>query len=325
MRKRTCVALVLGTAIQSLAAADQKPFRVSLPGKSWALEIEVPGFLPETNKLMPDGRWYLLGKGANGVVLSVFLERTPQPANMEGCKHGLKERKNAAASRLKAIDYRESTPGDMALLEYLIPEFGGAPVQQENAFACLAKEDVYADIHLSKTQFKREDEPLFASVLRTIRIVDVANSPQGSIDYLKQGSAYYLQGQYAKAIPAYQKALDLEKQDRKLEAKLWHVLVDNLAMSYGISGDLKSAEDVLAYGISVDPKYPMFYYNMACVSAERNDLDGTIKYLTTAFGYKSNVLPGEAMPDPRKDDSFQRFLNDEKFQKLVDSFSAPAR
>jgi hypothetical protein len=78
-------------------------------------------------------------------------------------------------------------------------------------------------------------------------------------------------------------------------------------MAYGIAGDLKSAEEVFQYRISNDPTKPIFYYNMACVSAERNDLDNTMQYLTTAFGFEQNIIPGEKIPGPRKDDSFQRF------------------
>ena len=134
-----------------------------------------------------------------------------------------------------------------------------------------------------------------------------------------EGSKYFLNNQFDKAIGPYQKALDLEKNDRKLESKLWRTLIDNLGMAYGITGDLKSAEDVFQYGISKDPTYPIFYYNMACTYAERNDLDNTVKYLKTAFEYKQNITPGEQMPDPSKDDSFQRFMQDEKFRKLIES------
>jgi hypothetical protein len=47
-----------------------------------------------------------------------------------------------------------------------------------------------------------------------------------------------------------------------LEEKLWYVLVDNLAMAYGITNDLENSQKVVAYGISRDPSYPLFYYNM---------------------------------------------------------------
>ena len=84
------------------------------------------------------------------------------------------------------------------------------------------------------------------------------------MELMQEGSALYLRGDYKKAIGPYQKALDLEKQKRTLEQNLWRVLVDNLGMSYGISGNLKIAKETFEYGISEDPEYPMFYYNMAC-------------------------------------------------------------
>ena len=60
-------------------------------------------------------------------------------------------------------------------------------------------------------------------------------------------------------------------------------MVDNLGMAYGISGDLKKAKDTFEYGLSKDPKYPMFNYNMACTFAEMNDVDKAISYLQQAF------------------------------------------
>jgi len=57
----------------------------------------------------------------------------------------------------------------------------------------------------------------------------------------------------------------------------------------------------------------MFHYNMACTYAEMNDMEKTIVYLKQAFEYKENMIKGERMPDPWTDDSFQRFINNEKF------------
>ena len=44
-----------------------------------------------------------------------------------------------------------------------------------------------------------------------------------------------------------------------------------------------------------------------------NDMEKTIVYLKQAFEYKENMIKGERMPDPWTDDSFQRFINNEKF------------
>jgi len=134
-----------------------------------------------------------------------------------------------------------------------------------------------------------------------------------TLEYMRQGSVFYLQRDFKRAIPSYQKAVNLEKEKSTLDRTLWRVLVDNLGMAYGISGDLKKAKDTFEYGLSKDPKYPMFHYNMACTYAEMNDPDKAIVYLKQAFEHKENMIKGEQMPDPWTDSSFRRFMNNDKF------------
>jgi tetratricopeptide (TPR) repeat protein len=144
------------------------------------------------------------------------------------------------------------------------------------------------------------------------------NSDKNTVMALMQeGSEYFLKHDFEKAIVPYQKALDLEKEKRTLDKTLWKVLVDNLGMSYGISGDLDKAKETFEYGISKDPDYPMFYYNLACTYGEKDDLDKAIENLKLAFARRENMIPGEQMPDPATDSSFQRFVNDEKFKAAL--------
>ena len=137
------------------------------------------------------------------------------------------------------------------------------------------------------------------------------------MELMQEGSAHYLRGDFKKAIGPYQKALDLEKQKRTLEHNLWRVLVDNLGMSYGISGNLKVAKDTFEYGVSEDPEYPMFYYNVACTYGEMDNMEKAIDYLRLAFARKDNMIPGEKFPDPARDSSFARFADNEKFKAAL--------
>lgn len=138
---------------------------------------------------------------------------------------------------------------------------------------------------------------------------------------IERGSKYFLIGEYKKAITPYQKALDREKANPTLGESVWRVVVDNLGMAYGISGDLEKAKSTFEYGLSKDPKYPMFHYNMACTFAEMNDVDKAIEYLKQAFQFKDNMIKGEKFPDPWTDDSFQRFMNNEKFVAALKEMS----
>jgi len=142
---------------------------------------------------------------------------------------------------------------------------------------------------------------------------DLKKGDPETLKLMEQASRFYLEGEYQRAIPPYQKALDREKSNRTLSDTMWRVLVDNLGMSYGISGDLKKAKETFEYGLDKDPKYPLFHYNMACTYAEMNDVDKTIEYLKQAFQYKDNMIKGENFPNPWTDDSFQRFMKNDKF------------
>jgi tetratricopeptide (TPR) repeat protein len=150
--------------------------------------------------------------------------------------------------------------------------------------------------------------------------VGFAASPQGektAMDYLGEASAHYRDGDFKKAIPLYQKAFDLEKEHPTLSKTFWKVLIDNFGISYGITGELKQAKEIFEYGISKDPAYPLFYYNLACTYGEMKDRDKAIEYLKLAFERKKNIIEGEQMPDPSTDSSFQRFMKDEKFLKAL--------
>ncbi len=131
-----------------------------------------------------------------------------------------------------------------------------------------------------------------------------------------QGGALFIQhdqASYAKAIVPYSRALQMEKQRRTLTRTAWLILIDNLGMAYGITGDLHKATETFEYGLTKEPKYPMFYYLLADAYAEMNDESRAITNLNRAFTLRGNVISGEALPDPSTDDSFQRFMHDQRF------------
>jgi len=323
----------LSPAALPQAAQPQEKLLISYPGKPWAVEIDSPGFVVERSARQPDGRQYFLANNpVTGLVLSAMLEKGNGPADRKTCPDYLRNRVKSLPAGITASDIRSSETADIAIIEYLIPVAQKIPVHQKNFVACLTNDDVYVDIHLSKVQFHDSDESLFTDVLKKTRIADVgpsapvnpsshsASAPaENTMDYLQEGSRYYLASDFRRAIGPYQAALDLEKKNPQLDHTTWRVLVDNLGMAYGITGDLSHAEDTFNYGLSKDPVYPMFYYNLACVSAERNDMDKTIDFLKKAFALKAHAIPDEGMPDPRQDDSFQRFMPNDRFRRFVDS------
>jgi len=145
----------------------------------------------------------------------------------------------------------------------------------------------------------------------------MVGSDSAIVEDIGRASDAYMAGHLDKAIPLYRSVYDREKSHRTLTPAFWRVLVDNLGMAYGITGNLDSAEAVFRYGIQSDSTYPLFYYNLACTYAERGDLDQAIAHLTHAYAYKENMMKGEEFPDPASDDSFKKFLGIRQFKDFL--------
>lgn len=199
----------------------------------------------------------------------------------------------------------------MALVEYLVKAYKGQELNQKHVNAYLARPDYCIDIHLSKTNYKAKDQQSFNVIFNNIKIEE--NYKPTSLMLYQFGNIFYRQKKFSEAATYYQQALNLEISNQAMPRKLWLVLVDQLGMSYGISGSIEKAKDVFKAAISKEPTYPMFYYNLACAYAESNDLDETIKNLKLAYKYKNNMLQGESFPEPKNDSSFKRFLNNNAF------------
>lgn len=131
------------------------------------------------------------------------------------------------------------------------------------------------------------------------------------------GQTLFKEEKYADAVGPYDKARTLEKDGKRLSVDQHRILIDQLAMSYGISGRLNKAHGLLDEAVSQDPEYPLNYYNLACVFAEEGDESKMLANLALAFQHKDHLVTGEQMPDPRLDPSFQKYVRDAKFLKLT--------
>lgn len=320
--KTAALALVLLALSHAPAHARQgggDVRRISIPGEKWAMEVALPGFAVEQDEVRGDGkgRRIMAGNEARGYVVSIFLE--PVPGGRTAAQLRDWDASGYKESPLKPTDFKSAEYKQIPTLEYMIKEFQGQPINQKHLNAYIVHGGFWAHIHLSKVGWRAGDEKLFHEMVDSVKFTDGGGEAAGepakdeSMKLLGEGSALFLRGDYKAAAAPYARALELEKQGPRLPRDLWRVLVDNLTMSYGISGDLKRAKETAEYGLSKDPDYPMFHYLMANTYAEMGDLDNTILYLKQAFARRKNMIRGERMPDPAADDSFKRFMQNEKF------------
>jgi tetratricopeptide (TPR) repeat protein len=187
-------------------------------------------------------------------------------------------------------------------------------IDQQNLLAVAASATACAEIHISKTSYKPADDAAMAALLDGFKFEP--DYEPTSQDYFVLATFYYqVFKSYESAAVYYQRVLDTfpvqaSRNDRR-------VIIDQLSMSYGISGDLKKSRAVNEDAIKSDPGYPLYYYNLACADAEQGKVKDAQMHLQQAFERKGNLIAGEKMPDPAKDDSILKLKKNKEFWDFV--------
>ena len=285
---------------------------LTLPDISWSLEIAVSGFTIKEKKIndRADGAMLMAENAQTRVSLSAFIEKAAKPGDSKACREHYWKLTKRSPLKMKEVRMYESGP--MAIVEYLIPEVGTVKVNQKHINAYLAVGDYWIDVHLSQISFKPGTEDPFSSILEHIGINE-SYVPTAK-EHFGYASYYYLKEDYAKATKHYERVVDREKPETTLSRDIWRVAVDQLGMSYGLNGESAKAKGVFEWAITKDPEYPLFYYNLACASAELGSPEEALRNLRLAYQYKGNMLSGESFPDPKKDPSFKKYLKDKRFR-----------
>lgn len=315
--KKTVLFLLLAST-WALAQSDRDVIRMAVPDTPGRLELNL-GHVPITYVLRPDGKEVQLqtSQAANGVIVSAFLQRVdfvPSPAECR--KQWWTPTPQVAEGQRINVKLTESAP--FARVDYDVPEFRGQRVDQHSVHVYLGGGQVCAEVHLSRVQYTPADEALFDAVLATVKLDPAAPALASSLEAFQKGSRFYLDQNWSMAATFYQRALDLEKQNRILPDAYFKVLIDNLGIAYGLSDNLPKAKATFDYGLSQDPTYPLFHYNLACYYGEQGNMNAAIGELRLAYKYKANLIPGEnEMPDPLQDDSFRSFASDPTFRSAV--------
>jgi len=284
---------------------------LALPDLEWAVEIRSPGFEVRKRSVQPRERRasFQASHEKSGLMVSAFL----LPSSGKDAK-AWRDGEWPSKRREGLNNFLTAELDDAAIVWYRL-DYPDLNARGLHSHIYRTKGGMAVEVHISKLPFKDGDEADFEQIFGAIRFLEPYDYE--AWEGIKVGSYYYQRHDLRSAIVHYGKALEHEKKRRTLPRDLWRVLVDNLGMAYGISGDLARAKETFEYGLSVEPAYPMFYYNMACTYAEMGQLDTALESLRKAYEHRGNMIAGERLPDPSRDSSFKRFVNDPKFQVAV--------
>jgi len=201
IRSLMLAAVLSGTATALAPQPAENTVRIGIPGVKGALEVNV-GPTSWSEDLTEDGREIqikAMGR-ADHLLLTAFLQRVKFPASAERCRKEWWPKTKKVKMQHK--DLQESSIKDgIALVEFMVPEFRGRKVGAKNVHAYLGSRDLCAEVHLSKAEFKPDDQQLFDAVLATTRLLPDEPEPKepNSVLHIFTANKLYIRNDYANA------------------------------------------------------------------------------------------------------------------------------
>ncbi len=167
------ILIVLGFPIPALADLTETDgrFGISVPGTTWVLSFPSQGYTVHVSRHRPDGRgvYYMFVHASNGLNASVYLEPTRVCQTALACRDYYWEHRDSSMSNAQGVNRFERN--GFALLEFLVPELAGQPIQQYHVSGHLVRDGYWIDLHLSKVLYTPKDRQLFLDFVDGLVIV----------------------------------------------------------------------------------------------------------------------------------------------------------
>ena len=312
-----CVGAGTSLAQNSVAEGD---FQLALPSHTGQLAWHAEGFKVIESSAQQNGNEIgLRGKDAPGRLAFLgflFLFSDQAPLTSAKCRDGVMEPEKKSNPGLRILANSEIARPDgqqIALVRYTSEDRNKKTTYMTRGF--VAAGDLCGDLEFyGDAPNDKELQKIFASFR-----LDPQYAPQFQ-DLLLYAQVLYGHRMYKAAAPIFEQALSRLKDDDAPQTRtMRRVTTDQAGMAYGMSGDVAKARTIFVAAIAKDPDYPLYYYNLACADAEQKNLKDAEQHLQQAFARKANVISGEKIPDPTKDDSFLQHRDNKEFWKFVET------
>lgn len=321
--------LLVGVAASSYAQTmPSAEFKLALAQHSGQLRWRADGFRIIEMSAKPNDREIgIRGQDASGRLTFLgFLFLVPEqaPFTAAKCRDGAVEPEKKGNPTFKMLESSEiSGPGGrpVSIVAYSSRAKDGTTWYTVRGFVAVA--DVCGDLEFYAKQPIGVSDPDLAKVFSSYAL-DEHYRPTFA-DGFVYAQTLYRAGLFKAAAPIFEIALARLVDDPAPLPSVEiarRVTTDQAGMSYGIAGETAKARAMFEKAIATDPEYPMYYYNLACADAQERKLRDAQRHLQAAFERKANMIPGEPIPDPTKDDSFLPFKRNKEFWSVLEKLQA---
>jgi len=325
MFPRTFLFLLFTVAAVAQTKTATEPLNLVMPTGAGRIVLpSIPDFVPESVTVYDDGQRPVVkfvNKKTNVIVSYILFHNLSGNPTAQGCSDDamrpIIRELGPAISKLIQSPAANKSDFSPVVTSYFIDSIQGIKIQQQNVYGFLGDAKTCAEMHISKATYAAADAALLTAALTTFQ-ADLSYTPLAK-DYFRIATILFKNAPET-AAPYYSSALAaIPVNPSTLQIR--RITTDQLAMSLGRSGKLQQSHTLLESAIAGDPDYPLNYYNLACADAEQGNAASAKLNLQLAYDHRANMLPGEAFPDPAKDDSFLKLKKNKAFWDFVQSIS----
>ena len=303
-------------------APSDSSFKLALPHHPGQLKWSANGFTIIQSSAKPNGNEIgIRGQDeSHRLAFLGFLFVFPEQAPLTSlkCRDGvLGPAEKGHTSLTIGSTGQTASPGSLpvAWVTYTAKGANGL-VYSVRAFVATA--DICGDLEFYSAKPISADDLNVKTILASYQL-DEHYTPKFA-DTFVYAQLLYKSQQYSTAAPMFEEALGKLKDEPRAATKDGkRVLVDQAGMAYGMSGKTGKSREIFQKAVAEDPDYPLYYYNLACADAEENKLADARLHLQQAFARKSNLIAGETMPEPTKDNSFLPHRGNQDFWMFLQS------
>jgi tetratricopeptide (TPR) repeat protein len=316
-RITTCLMWLFMVALPGGAQSivNNGSFTLALPSHKGQLTWKASGFTLAQVSAKPNSAevGVRANDASNQFSLLGFLFLFPDQAPMTSakCRDGVMEpmkKSNPTIQIAASTQMARSEGPPLELVAYVAEGQGGKLVYSVRGF--LAVDALCGDLEIYGNDVSVISDPSLKKMWDSYHL-DPQYVPKFN-DVFAYAQILYDNHMYEAAAPIFEQAL-AKLKDVNDQTRWRRVATDQAGMAYGLAGDIPKARALFSAAIAADPDYPLYYYNLACADAEEKKLADARTHLQQAFARKANVIQGESMPDPTKDDSFLPYRDNKEF------------
>jgi tetratricopeptide (TPR) repeat protein len=300
--------------------ASKSDFDLTLPYHSGQLHWRAEGYEIVQASAKPKGQ-EIGFRGVNdsnmrSFLTFLFLFPEKAPMTSASCRDGIMDPAKAEDPSLKILQSKQITNSSNQKIEVVSYSYNSGRRYTLRAF--IAEADICGDMAFFSNAAMNPDDTDLKQILASFRFIP------GYVavfeDVFLYAQVLYRNNMFKDAGPIFERALEKLPASNETSTQTFRrIATDNAGMAYGISGNIDKARSIFESAIKSDPEYALNYYNLACADAEEGKLAEARTHLEQAFQRKANMLPGESLPDPTKDDSFLPHRSNKDFWTFLQS------